>query len=222
MSEDTWAAVDEYFSGLLVRPAPFYAEILRRSQAAGLPAIHVAPVQGAFLQLLVRATGARRVLEIGTLGAYSTTWLAHGLPEGGRLLSIEAEPRHAEVARGNLELAGVAGRVEIRLGRASEVLSRLVEEGGEPFDFAFIDADKPGYADYFGWTMRLVRPGGLIIADNVVRGGKVADPAVEDENAASIRHFNDAVAAEPRASATALQTVGAKGYDGLAVILVNR
>ncbi len=220
MAQEIWPAVDDYITETLVKPDSIFEEILRRSDAAGLPNINVTPAQGKFLQLLARSLNARSILEIGTLGGYSTTWLAKGLAGGGRVLTIEAEPRHAEVARGNLELAGVAEKVEVVVGRGIDVLERLASEG-QRFDFVFIDADKPGYADYFRWSVRLSRAGTVIIADNVVRGGRVADPATTDAGVVGIRRFHEAVAAEPRASATAIQTVGAKGYDGFAMILVD-
>jgi predicted O-methyltransferase YrrM len=220
VAQDIWQAVDDYITEALVKPDSIFEEILRRSDAAGLPGINVTPAQGKFLQLLARALSARSILEIGTLGGYSTTWLAGGLAAGGRLVTIEAEPRHAQVAKANLELAGVADKVEVVVGQAVDVLERLAAEGRR-FDLVFIDADKPGYPNYFAWSVRLSRPGTVIVADNVVRAGQVADPATKEAGAQAIRRFNEAVASEPRASATAIQTVGAKGYDGFALIVVG-
>ncbi len=219
MAQEIWPAVDDYITETLVKPDSIFEEILRRSDAAGLPNINVTPAQGKFLQLLARSLNARSILEIGTLGGYSTAWLAGGLAAGGHLVTIEAESRHAQVAKANLELAGVADRVEVVVGQAIDVLERLASEGRQ-FDLVFIDADKPGYPAYFEWSVRLSRAGSVIVADNVVRAGRVADPATTEAGAQAIRRFNEAVAAEPRASATAIQTVGAKGYDGFALIVV--
>ncbi len=220
MPDNGWTAVDDYLTGTLVKPDPVFDEILRRSQAAGLPAINVSPTQGRLLEVLARTTGARHVLEIGTLGGYSTAWLARGIGERGRIVTIEAERRHAELAREHLDLAGLGERVEIRVGPAEQVLEQLATEPREPFDLVFIDADKPGYTGYLSWSLRLGRPGTLLIADNIVRGGAVADPATADANAVGIRRFLEAAAAEPRLVATGIQTVGAKGYDGLAFLTI--
>jgi predicted O-methyltransferase YrrM len=221
MAQDQWTAVDRYLTDLFVQPDPALEAALQASAAAGLPSINVSPNQGKLLQLLARAQGARAVLEIGTLGGYSTIWLARALPAGGRLITLEADPRHAEVARANLARAGLAGVVELRLGPALETLPRLAAEGSGPFDLIFIDADKPGYPDYLAWALKLSRRGSLILADNVVRGGAVVDPASADPRVQGVRRFNELLAAEPRVSATAIQTVGSKGYDGFAVALVT-
>jgi predicted O-methyltransferase YrrM len=181
----------------------------------------VSPTQGKLLHVLARVQGARRILEIGTLGGYSTIWLARALPADGRLISLEIDRRHAEVAQTNLDRAGLSSAVEIRLGLALDTLPKLVSEGRGPFDLIFIDADKPGYADYLKWSLKLARKGTLIIADNVVRKGAVADPESTDENVQGIRKFNEALAAEKRVTTTVMQTVGSKGYDGLALILVT-
>ena len=213
--------MDDYFAGLFMPPDAALDAALIASAAAGLPEISVAPNQGKLLMLLARAMGAKKILEIGTLGGYSTIWLARALPRDGRLITLEAEQKHANVARANIARAGFADVVEIRLGRALETLPQLAAENRGPFDLIFIDADKPGYADYFGWALKLSRPSTLIIADNVVRMGAVADKHSADENVLGIRRFNDAVAEEPRVSATAIQTVGSKGYDGFAFMVVG-
>jgi predicted O-methyltransferase YrrM len=222
VTDETWSAVDRYITEQLVKPDPVFDEILERSRAAGLPPISVSPAQGKFLQLLVSAAGARDLLEVGTLGGYSATWMARGLQDGGRLLSIELESRHANVARENFTLAGVADRIEVLVGSGATVMERLAGERPQSFDLIFIDADKGGYPDYFRFSMSLARPGALIVADNVVRGGKVIDQRSREAEVLGIRRFYEAVAAEPRATATTLQTVGVKGYDGLAIIRVDR
>jgi predicted O-methyltransferase YrrM len=219
--QDQWSAVDSYIADLFLAPDPALEAALTSSTAAGLPAISVSPTQGKLLHVLARVQGARRILEIGTLGGYSTIWLARALPADGRLISLEIDPRHAEVAQTNLDRAGLSSAVEIRLGPALDTLPKLVTEGRRPFDLIFIDADKPGYADYLKWSLKLARPGTLIIADNVVRKGAVADPESTDENVQGIWKFNEALAAEKRVTTTVMQTVGSKGYDGLALILVT-
>jgi predicted O-methyltransferase YrrM len=220
MTPEKWTEVDRYLVDLLVPSDPALDAALRASAEAGLPEIAVAPNQGKLLQVLAQAHGARRILEIGTLGGYSTIWLARALPPGGRLLTLEADPKHAEVARANLARAGLAEVVEVRLGRAAETLPGIAAEGREPFDFIFIDADKPGYAEYFAWALKLSRRGTVIIADNVIRKGAVADPASADATVQGIRRFNHVLAAERRVNATAVQTVGSKGYDGFAIAVV--
>jgi predicted O-methyltransferase YrrM len=219
-SNDQWTAVDRYITDLLVPPDPALDAALQASAAAGLPAINVAPNQGKFLMLLAQIQGARNILEVGTLGAYSTIWLARALPADGHLITLEADPKHAEVARANIARAGLAQVVELRLGPALETLPRLAAEGAGPFDLIFIDADKPGYPDYFRWALKLSRRGSVIIADNVVRDGAVIDPASDDPRVQGMRRFNELLAAEPRVSATEIQTVGSKGYDGFALALV--
>jgi predicted O-methyltransferase YrrM len=219
--QDQWSAVDSYIADLFLAPDTALEAALASSAAAGLPAISVSPTQGKLLHLLASVQGARRILEIGTLGGYSTIWLARALPPGGRLISLEIDPRHAEVAQTNLDRAGLSSMVEIRVGAALDTLPKLVTEGRGPFDLIFIDADKPGYADYLKWSLKLARKGTLIIADNVVRKGAVADPESTDENVQGIRKFNVALAAEKRVTTTVIQTVGSKGYDGLALILVT-
>ncbi|MFD0340447.1 O-methyltransferase [Streptomyces sp. NPDC127117] len=221
MTDARWAEVDDYFDGLLVGPDEALDAAVEASDGAGLPAIQVAANQGKLLNLLARLQGARTVLEIGTLGGYSTIWLARALPEGGKVVSLEADPAYAEVARANIERAGLADVVEIRVGPALDTLPELAEEGYGPFDVVFIDADKPSNPDYLAWSLKLTRPGSLIVADNVVRDGEVVDGASEDPKVQGVRRFTELVAAEPTLSATALQTVGSKGYDGLMMALVT-
>jgi predicted O-methyltransferase YrrM len=221
MSEkNQWSAVDRYLAEKSIAPDDVLDAALAASAAAELPAIAVTPHQGKFLHLLAKLKGARRILEIGTLGGYSTIWLARALPPDGQIVSLELEPRHAEVARQNFERAGVASRVDLRVGRAAETLARLVEDRVAPFDFVFIDADKPSMAEYFRRALQLSRVGTVIIADNVVRGGAVVDPASADPSVQGVRAFMDVLALETRVSATTLQTVGSKGYDGFTLALV--
>ncbi|MGA3284717.1 MAG: O-methyltransferase [Verrucomicrobiota bacterium] len=221
MNQETWTAVDRYLADLFVPSDPALDAALAASVAAGLPPISVSPNQGKLLQLLARIQGARSILEIGTLGGYSTIWLARALPAGGRLITLEFEPKHAEVARANLIRAGLAGVVELRVGRALDTLPQLAAEGRGPFDLIFIDADKPSTADYFAWSLKLSRRGSVIIVDNVVRKGAVSDAASDDPNVRGMRRFHESLAAEKRVSATVFQTVGSKGYDGFAIALVT-
>ena len=211
-----WEAVDRYIGETLVRPDEALQAALHESDAAGLPAINVSPAHGKLLWLLARLVQAKRILEIGTLGGYSAIWLARGLAPGGRLVTLEAQEKHAAVARKNLERAGLGHAVEVRVGPALATLPRL--EG--PFDLAFIDADKQNNAEYFRWALKLSRPGGLIVVDNVVREGAVADPRSRDSAVLGVRKLNELIASEPCVAATAIQTVGVKGYDGFAVALV--
>ena len=220
MSQEQWSAVDRFITDLLVPADPALDAALSDSVAAGLPAISVSPNQGKFLHLLARLRGAHSILEIGTLGGYSTIWLARALPEGGRLITLEAEPKHAEIARANIARAGLTDVVELRLGLALETLPGIASEGVGPFDLVFIDADKVSTADYFTWALKLARRGSLIIVDNVVRKGAVADASSTDPDVQGVRRFYEVLAAEPRVSATAIQTVGSKGYDGFALALV--
>jgi len=220
IQEQQWTAVDRYITDLLVPADPALDAALAASAAGGLPAINVAPNQGKFLAMLAQLQKARSILEIGTLGGYSTIWLARALPAGGRLVTLEADPAHAKVARANIENAGLAGVVDLRLGPALETLPQIAAEGLGPFDFIFIDADKPAYPEYFEWAMKLSKRGSLIIADNIVRKGAVIEPNHEDPRVHGVRRFNELVAAEPRVSATAIQTVGSKGYDGFVMAIV--
>lgn len=221
MSQELWTAVDNYINGLFNLSDPILEAALADSAAAGLPEIAISRVHGQLLMIVARMSGARAALEIGTLGGYSTIWLARGLPPSGRLITLEFNPLHADVAQANIARAGLDDRVEVRVGRAVDTLATLADEGRSPFDLIFIDADKSGYPDYLGWALRLSRPGTVIIADNVIRQGRVADPGSDDPNVQGVQRFNEMLAAEPRIDATILQTVGGKGYDGLAIALVT-
>ena len=221
MIQEQWTTVDQYLAGLLVPDDPALEAAQQASAAAGLPAISVSPNQGKLLWLLARTRRARSILEIGTLGGYSTIWLARALPDGGRLVTLEAEPKHAEVARENIARAGLNNVVDLRVGRALDTLPQLEAEGRGPFDLTFIDADKPNTPEYFQWALKLSRPGSLIVVDNVVRKGAVTDAESDDPSVRGMRRFLEMLAAESRVSATAIQTVGSKGYDGFAIALVN-
>jgi predicted O-methyltransferase YrrM len=221
VSQDVWTAVDGYITEHLVRTDAALDIALRASAEAGLPDIQVAPNQGKLLHLLARMQGARSILELGTLGGYSTIWLAQALPPGGRLVTLEADPRHAEVARTNIARAGLSGVVELRLGPALDTLPELAAAGYGPFDLVFIDADKPNNVNYLRWALRLTRPGSLIVVDNVIRRGAVVDAGHRDAGVRGTRDLFEALAAEPRLTATAVQTVGDKGYDGFALALVT-
>jgi predicted O-methyltransferase YrrM len=218
--ESEWTAVDDYIGALLCSEDAALANARTTSDAAHLPSINVTAPQGKFLHLLARLQGSRRILEIGTLGGYSTIWLARALPATGRLITIEADPHHAAVARANLEHARLAPLVDLRVGLALDVLPQLDRDGTGPFDLTFIDADKPNTPEYFDWALRLSRPGSLIVADNVVRQGAIADAANADPSVRGMQRLLERIAAEPRVSATVVQTVGAKGYDGFAMALV--
>jgi predicted O-methyltransferase YrrM len=219
--QDIWVQVDRYFGDLLAPSDTALDAALAANREAELPAIDVTPLQGKFLDLLVRISGARRVLELGTLGGYSTLWLARALPAGGQVVSLELEPRHAEIARANLQRASILDRVDLRVGPAADSLRALIAEGAAPFDFIFIDADKASYPEYLELSLKLARPGTLIVADNVVRDGKVVEPDCPDPNVQGVRRFTEMVATNPRLSATVLQTVCGKGYDGFAVAFVQ-
>jgi predicted O-methyltransferase YrrM len=221
MAQETWDAVDDYFEGALIGPDPVLAEALERSDKAGLPQIAVTASQGKLLHLMVKMAGARRILEVGTLGGYSAIWLARALPEGGSLLSLEVEPKHAEVARTNLEAAGLADKTQVRVGRGVDSLAALAEEGAEPFDFVFIDADMPSNAQYVAGALLLSHPGTVIVIDNVVREGKVIETDGSNAAVEGVRKVVDLIAREPRLTGTSIQTVGAKGYDGFIVALVT-
>lgn len=221
MSDPLWTEVDNYICKLLVPEDAALDAALRDSAAAGLPTIHVSPSHGKMLHLLAKAIGARRILEIGTLGGYSSIWLGRALPAGGKLITLEAAARHAEVACANIARAGLGNVVEVRLGKALDSLAKIAEEHSAPFDLIFIDADKPSYPDYLAWALQLSRKGTLLIADNVVREGQVADPNCQDAMVKGVQRFNELLAAEPRVSATIVQTVGAKEYDGFAMAVID-
>jgi predicted O-methyltransferase YrrM len=214
MNLDTFAAVDRYFAGTLGADDDLLAATLAASDAAGLPAISVSPCQGKLLHLLARMQGARNILEVGTLGGYSAIWLARALPPGGSLITLEALPKHAEVARANLARAGLEDVVDVRVGAALDSLPKLAAEGRPPFDMAFIDADKANNPEYFAWARKLSREGAIIVVDNVVRDGAVIDAASHDAGVRGVRRLLALIAATPGVEATAIQTVGAKGYDG--------
>ncbi|MEU9045389.1 MULTISPECIES: O-methyltransferase [unclassified Kitasatospora] len=219
--QPTWDAVDAYFSEQLVGHDPALEAAAAAADAAGLPNIAVAPNQGKLLHLLALTQGAKRILEVGTLGGYSAIWLARALPADGTLITLEIDPKHAEVARGNLAAAGLEKVAEVRLGRGADSLAALVEQGVEPFDLVFIDADKPSNPEYFRRALQLTRPGSLIIVDNVVRGGAVADADSTDPAVLGTRALHELIAAEPRVTATSVQTVGSKGYDGFTLARVQ-
>jgi predicted O-methyltransferase YrrM len=221
LDQETFAAVDAFVERTLVEHDEALQAALDAAEAAGLPQIQVSPPQGRLLQILARLAGARQVLEFGTLGAYSTILLARALPEGSRLITLEANAEYAEVARGSIERAGLADVVEVRVGPALETLPALEEEGEGPFDLVFIDADKVNSANYLAWSLDRTRPGGLIVADNVVRDGALADAAGADEAVQAQRRLHEILADEPRVTATTIQTVGSKGYDGFLIALVE-
>jgi predicted O-methyltransferase YrrM len=220
MDEQIWTEVDGYVGGLLAPHDEVLEAALAAAEEAGLPQIQVSPPLGKLLYVLARTVGARRVLEFGTLAAYSTIWLGRALPEDGRIVTLEADPAHAKIARANLERAGLGEMVDLRVGPALEVLPVLEKEGVEPFDLVFIDADKIHTPEYFAWSLERTRPGGLIVADNVVRGGTLVEFESDDATMEAQRRFHEMLAAEPRVSATTIQTVGGKGYDGFSVALV--
>ena len=221
MDEDLWTDVDKYLVAQLVPADEALTNALRASDEGGLPQINVAPNQGKLLTLLAKMMGATRILEIGTLGGYSTIWLARSLPSGGTLVSLELEPHHADVARANLAFAGLDAVVEILVGPATASLQQLIETGTEPFDFIFIDADKEGYPEYLALSLQLARRGTVIVADNVVRNGGVIEANSSDERVHGVRSFLQSAAANANIDATAVQTVGSKGYDGFALLLVT-
>jgi predicted O-methyltransferase YrrM len=221
MTQEVWEAVDKYFDKMLIPHDSTLDDALAAAAAAKLPAIQVSSVQGKLLQLLARIMGARNILEIGTLGGYSTIWMARALPEGGRIITLEADPKHAEVARKNFARAGVESKVELRLGKALDTLPKVAADGLGPFDMFFIDANKSNMPEYFEWSLKLARTGSVIIADNVVREGAVLDAKSTDDDIQGIRRFLEMVGKEKRVSGTALQTVSTKNYDGFALVLVT-
>jgi len=219
MTEEVWSNVERYISEALVHSDAALEATLSASDAAGVPSINVAPNQGKLLHMLALMVGAKRILEIGTLGGYSTIWMARALPEDGQLVTLEADPKHASLARRNVDAAGVGPIVEIQLGKALDLLPALASRG--PFDLIFIDADKTNTVPYFDWALTLARPGSLIVVDNVVRKGAVADPSSSDKDVQGMRRFYARLAGERRVTATAIQTVGSKGYDGFAIAIVK-
>ena len=221
MTQELWSKVDDYINESLVPGDAALENAVKKSNEAGLPQIQVSPSQGKLLHVLARTIGARRILEIGTLGGYSTIWLARALPADGKVITLEASLKHAEVAKGNIAAAGLAGKVELRLGPALETLPKIAAEKQPPFDFIFIDADKKSMPEYFDWALKLSRKGSLIFSDNVVRSGGVADAASTDPDIQGVRRFYEALHSETRVCATAVQTVGGKGYDGYALALVT-
>ena len=220
MNQEVWTAVDRYINALLVPGDAVLDAALECSAAAELPTIQVSPPQGKLLHVLAHLVGARNILEIGTLGGYSTIWLARALPAGGRLLTLEANAKHAEVACANFARAGLNHVIELRRGKALELLPQVASEGRGPFDLIFIDANKSDMADYFDWAVKLSRRGSVIISDNVIRHGGVLDAASDDADIQGVRRFNERVAADKRVTATEIQTVGSKGYDGFALVAV--
>jgi len=221
MTQELWTAVDQYIVESLIPRDTVLDEALQANAAGGLPTIDVAPNQGKLLHLLARIQGAKRILEIGTLGGYSTIWLARALPSDGKLVTLEAEAKHAKVAQANIEHAGFSSIVELRLGPALESLSQLHAEGAPPFDFIFIDADKQNIPGYLEWSLRFSRPGTVIVTDNVVREGAVIDSQDPDPRVQGVRRFFEMIAADSRIEATTLQTVGSKGYDGFTLAVVK-
>ncbi|HWT87701.1 MAG TPA: O-methyltransferase [Candidatus Angelobacter sp.] len=219
MSQELWTKVEEYFAPV-VQEDDALRVAAKEGEKAGLPPIAVSPNEGKLLLLMAKIVGSRKILEVGTLAGYSTIWLARGLSAGGRLITLEYEKKHADVARKNIERAGLAGIVDIRVGDATKTMPELLKEGAGPFDLIFLDANKDGYPAYFGWALQLSRKGTVIIADNVVRDGGVIDAESKDASIQGVRRLNEMLAAEKRVSATAIQTVGSKGYDGFAVALV--
>ena len=220
MSQELWTKVDEYFTGMVAEDDALKAAVVD-SEKAGLPPIAVTANQGKLLMLIAQMVGARKILEVGTLGGYSTIWLARGLSLGGRLITLEYEQKHADVARKNFERAGLANQIEIRVGDATKTMPQLIAEGAGPFDLIFLDANKDGYPTYYEHTLKLSRKGTVIFADNVVRDGAVSDPATTDDAVRGVQRLQEIVAKDNRVSGTAVQTVGSKGYDGFALMLVK-
>jgi predicted O-methyltransferase YrrM len=221
MTQELWTGVDRYLEDLLLPQDPVLEAAVRSGAAAGFPMDQVSPSQGRLLFLLAKAVAARNILEIGTLAGYSAIWMARALPPGGRLLTLESDPQHVEIARANIGRAGLESLLEVRLGPALDSLPQVAAEGRGPFDLAFIDADKQSNPEYFQWALHLARRGGLIVVDNIVRGGAVADGGNADAAVQGTRRFLEMAAAEPKVCAAAFQTVGRKGYDGMAILLVT-
>ena len=221
MPQETWSAVDSYITDTLIAADPILEAALAANAAAGLPSIDLAPNQGKFLHLLARIQGAKRILEIGTLGGYSTIWLAGALPPGGTLVTLEFSPEHAAVASKNIAYAGLSDKVSVMVGAGVESLRSLSEKRAEPFDFVFIDADKKTYPEYLTLSLELCRAGAVIVGDNIIRRGKMADIASTDPDVIGLRQYFDLLANNPRLDSTAIQTVGSKGWDGFSITLVS-
>jgi predicted O-methyltransferase YrrM len=221
MNKETFIAVDKYYENLFIPGEPDFEQINQAADEAGLPSIQVSALQGKFLQVMVQSKQAKRVLEVGTLAGYSTAWLASGLAAGGHLITLEIDPLHAEIAEQNLSKFEFPGKIEIRVGDANQLIDEMILSKTKPFDLIFIDADKPGYADYLNRVVKLSRPGTLIIADNVVRNGKIIEEDSQDENVLGIQRFNQELINNPRLTASTLQTVGARSYDGFTFIVVG-
>ncbi len=221
MTPELWTAVDTYIKEKMVPPDEVLTAAQQNGVDAGLPAIAVSPTQGKLLYLMARMCGARNILEIGTLAGYSTIWMARALATGARIITLEMDPKHADVARKNFAMADFADTIELRLGKALDLLPKLAAEDHAPFDLIFVDADKENIPGYFDWALNLSRPGSVIVVDNIIRDGKVIDANSEDPNIQGVRRFNDLLAKDSRVSATEIQTVGEKGYDGFALLLVN-
>lgn len=220
MTQDLWTSVDNYITATLLGSDDATERAVEASDAAGLPSIQVSAAQGKLLEIIARVQGAKRILEVGTLGGYSTIWMARALPPDGRLVTIEIDPKHAEVAESNIQRAGLSQKVEVLVGNARDILPDVARRGKPPFDLSFIDADKPSIPVYFDWALRMSRPGSLIIVDNVVREGAVIDAASDDASVQGVRRLNEIMAADPRITSTVIQTVGIKGYDGFSIALV--
>ena len=221
MRQELWTSVDNYLGEVLVRQDRHLDNAVAASEAAGLPSIQVSPPQGKLLEILIEMMAAKNILEVGTLGGYSTIWMARSLPAGGRVVTIEIDAKHAQVALENFNSAGLGEKIDLRTGNAREVMPAMIEEGAGPFDFVFIDADKASNPDYFGWALEMSRPGTVIIVDNVIREGNIVDAESEDASVKGVRRLNEVMAANPRISVTALQTVGVKGYDGFSIAIVR-
>lgn len=221
MTHELFGSVDNYINALLAPHDEALAAAERSILESGIPQISVSANQGKFLQVLAKLSRAKKILEVGTLGGYSTIWMARALPPGGKIVTLEVEPKHADVARKNFERAGLSNVIDIRLGKAIDIMPTLKGSGDAPFDMIFIDADKPPYTEYFQWALKLSRPGTLIVADNVIRGGKVLDPKTDDDMVKGVQRFNKFLAQTPGVTATIIQNVGAKEHDGMALVVVN-
>lgn len=221
MSQELWTSVDAYLGDVLVRQDKHLDDAVAASDAAGLPSIQVSPPQGKLLEILILMMKAKNILEVGTLGGYSTIWMARSLPPDGRVVTLEIDPKHAEVAQENFKRAGLAKKIELRVGNARDIMPAMIDEGMGPFDFVFIDADKASNPDYFGWALRMSRPGTVIIVDNVIRDGHIIESDSEDASVQGVRRLNELMSNSAGINVTALQTVGVKGYDGFSVALVQ-